>query len=142
MTYKYLENEHNLPIPRLQARLRKEDNQVIIEYSLITKNIEGDFEYLHHESKYVSKNIENTPLFQLRPHNTMAIIFADMWSLKLPTFIVSKEGFNEITFENSIAKIPNGVLNLMQKDKKREEEFNIIINKLIDLKNKKDIISQ
>jgi len=129
-------NEQNLPIPRLQARIIKKGYNFFIEYSLITNNIEGDFESLLSDSDFTStKSYEK--LHHLRPYKTMAIMFADMWNLNLPAYIVSEDGWDEITFKNSIRSIPMGVFQIMKDSNIKKEEFNELRKILLKLNEEK-----
>lgn len=125
MAKQYKHNESNLPVPRLQARIKlNRAGQTIVTYSLIKQNMEGLQEIVFHKGLFTTgMNRDLSELQKLRPHVTMQVMFGDMWNLHLPGFVLAGDKFEEIKLENCTNSIPNGVWAMMEKDKSRQEEY-------------------
>lgn len=125
---KYNKNEHNLPIPRLQIRILEDKNgDIKVTYSLIKETMIGVREVVFHNSDYCTSNPyqkEKKLLHLLKPYNSIAEIMIDMWLLKLPGYVVSRDGYEKLTFEKLILSVNQKLWDIMASDPSRKEEMN------------------
>lgn len=94
------ENEHNLPVPRLQIRNRKTGIDTMESvYSLIKPNVSGQLESVEMGKTKISVpggRIDDRDELSL-PFRDGAHIFYDMFYLKLKGFVVSEHSYKELS---------------------------------------------
>lgn len=120
---KYKINEHNLPVPRLQVKIKphKDGHNVEVIYSLIKYQVHGMEDVILTKSKFISSTFLAQAL--PRPHTTFAHLLHDMWTMNVPGFLISSTDYEEIKLAEEVASIPNGLWQRMENTPDRREEF-------------------
>lgn len=126
-TRKLTESENlNLPIPRLEIRYRKPNKRelrhrgwmgvsVIADYSLVYDHLMGDVLAVSMGSTKIGGGHSEEPGYLELPFRDGAHVMNDMWTLKLPAFVINGSKFEEIKLTPE--STPNGLFSKMRGEK-------------------------
>lgn len=104
------EDNLGLPVPRLEIRHRKKGRYgTIVDYGLVHEHLLGHLEFVPFGSTRISGTLSD---FEL-PHRDGSHIKYDMYTLKLPGYVVSNGESKEITL-NDRRDLPAALIRKME----------------------------